>query len=81
MPQEGANVSSMALALYKSQMQGSKSFANNIKNKLKGPAFGACSGVRKKITHIKQTEKKIKDGHNGIKIGASNIFRGIKLRF
>ena len=44
-----------------------------------GLAIGARSGVRKNIAHKKQT--KIKDGHNGTKIGASNIFRGNQLRF
>ena len=47
-----------------------------------GLAIGARSGVRKNIAHKKQTKKgKIKDGHNGTKIGASNIFRGNQLRF
>ena len=34
------------------------------------------------ITHRKQTENtEIKDGQNGTKIGASNIFQGNQLRF
>ena len=47
-----------------------------------GLALGARSGVRKNITFRKQTEKtKIKECHNGTKIGASNIFGGNQLIF
>ena len=47
-----------------------------------GPAFGARSGVRKKYYTQKTNWKtKIKDGHNGIKVGASNKFKGNQLRF
>ena len=44
-----------------------------------GPAFGAHSGVRKNITHRKQTEKQ--KSKMATKISASNIFGGNQLRF
>ena len=38
--------------------------------------------TRKNVTHIeKKTEKNIKDGNNGTKIGASNIVGGNQLRY
>ena len=43
-------------------------------NKLQVPALGARSGVRKNITHRNKLKTEIKDGQNGTKIGASNIF-------
>ena len=40
-------------------------------------ALGARSGVRKNTTHRNKMKKEIKDGHNGTKIGASNIYIGV----
>ena len=34
------------------------------------PALGACSGVRKNITHRNKVKNEIKDSHNSTKIGA-----------
>ena len=44
--------------------------------------MGSALGLEKTLhTENKLKKTKIKDGHNGTKIGASNIFRGNQLRF
>jgi len=51
-------------------------------HKWQGPALEFCSGVRKIITHRKQTEKiKLKIAIIAPVIGASNIFAGNQLKF
>ena len=46
-----------------------------------GPALRARSGVRKTLHTENKLKNKIIDGHNGTKIGASNIFGDNQLRF
>ena len=44
--------------------------------------WGPAQGLEKIFAHRKQTKKsKIKDSHNGTRMGASNIFWGNQLRF
>ena len=50
------------------------------KKQVAGLALGACSWVRKTL-YTEINWKKIKDGHNGTKIGSSNIIGGNQLRF
>ena len=52
-----------------------------MKNKWQDRLWGPAQGLKKTL-HIENILKtKIKDGHNGIKIGTSNIFGGSQLKF
>ena len=52
-----------------------------IENKWQDQLLGPTQGLEKTLPKENKLKTKIKYGHNGTKIGASNIFGGNKLGF